>query len=93
MKKDPDLRLKKAKEIVADWYNRNKANPLDMEGTCISHEDIYIVWFCKTLGNWKALLSTDIQDTRYYEVTFNGEREEAYLDVYLKESNKVVLLK
>lgn len=48
---------------------------------------IYIVWFSKTLQNWKALVSTDIPDGRYYEVTYNGDKEEAYVDTYTKVRN------
>lgn len=52
--------------------------------------EIYIVWFCKTLQNWKALVGTTLPDGRYYEVTFNGEKNEIYLDVYAKVDNLVV---
>jgi hypothetical protein len=52
--------------------------------------DIYIVWFCNTLKNWKALVSTNAKDDAYYEVTYNGEKDETYIDRYVKESNTVV---
>ena len=48
---------------------------------------VYIVWMCKTLQNNKALASTNINDGRYYEVTYNGDKDEIYLDVYEKETN------
>lgn len=48
----------------------------------------YIVWSCKTLQNSKALLSTPISDSRYYEVTLNGDKNEIYFDSYMKEKNK-----
>ena len=50
---------------------------------------VYVVWFCKTLQNWKALVSTTLPDGRYYEVTFNGDKNEMYLDVYAKVDNLV----
>ena len=50
---------------------------------------IYIVWKCKILRNWKYLISTDIEDGMYYEVTYNGELHEWYLDAYRKVSNEV----
>lgn len=49
--------------------------------------DVYVVWFAKTLNNFKALLSTSLPDGRYYEVTYNGGRGETYLDVYIKFDN------
>jgi len=51
---------------------------------------MYIVWFCKTLKNWKALVSTNAKDNRYYEVTYNGENDETYIDEYGKKSNVVL---
>jgi hypothetical protein len=89
-RKDPDKRQRIAKEIVVDWYNKNCSDPTDRDATVITKNDVYIVWFCKTLQNWKALLSTDIPDTRYYEVTFNGDKSDAYLDVYVKEDNEKI---
>lgn len=47
----------------------------------------YIVWKCKTLQNWKWLISTNISDGMYYEVTFNGDKNEFYLDAYKKFEN------
>ena len=52
--------------------------------------DVYIVWKCKTLQNWKYLLSTTIPDGMYYELTYNGDTKEWYLDAYQKIQNKVI---
>lgn len=50
-------------------------------------EEMYIVWFCKTLQNWKALVSTDVINGVYWEVTHNGDKNETYVDTYNKSSN------
>ena len=50
-------------------------------------EEMYIVWFCKTLQNWKALVSTDVINGVYWEVTHNGDKNETYVDTYVKSSN------
>lgn len=50
-------------------------------------EEMYIVWFCKTLQNWKALVSTDVINGVYWEVTHNGDKNETYVDTYFKSSN------
>ena len=55
--------------------------------TVIDPKDIYVVWQVKALQNFKALLSTNIPDTRYFEITYNGDKNEMYLDVYTKEQN------
>lgn len=49
-------------------------------------EFMYVVWFCKTLQNWKALVSGPGID-EYVEVTHNGDRDETYVDVYCKTKN------
>jgi hypothetical protein len=53
-------------------------------------DEVYVVWFCKTLQNWKALISTDLPDGMYYEVTYNGDTGDAYLDAYKKFDNKAI---
>ena len=52
--------------------------------------DVYIVWKCKVLQNWKYLLSTNLFDGMYYELTYNGDEKEWYLDAYKKFENKVI---
>ena len=51
---------------------------------------VYIVWKCKALQNWKYLLSTTLPDGMYYELTFNGDKNEWYLDAYKKFENRVI---
>lgn len=53
---------------------------------------LLIVWKCKTIQNWKYLITTTLPDNRYYEVTYNGDREEFYLDVYKKHDKKIIPL-
>lgn len=52
--------------------------------------DVYTVWKCKTLQNWKYMISSTISDGMYYEVTFNGDKGEFYLDAYKKFENRCV---
>lgn len=53
----------------------------------ITEDDVFVVWLCKTLQNNKALLSTTLFDGMYYEVTYNGDNDEAYIDAYKKWEN------
>ena len=64
-------------------------NHLDKSDT-VPNFDVYIVWYCKTLQNWKALLSTTLSDGMYYEFTLNGDKNEAYLDAYKKWDNNCI---
>jgi len=52
--------------------------------------EVYIVWKCKALQNWKYLLSSTLFDGMYYELTYNGDKKEWYLDAYKKFENKVI---
>ena len=81
---DNEAMLKKAKRLVVNYYNSRVEITDDFE---ITEENVFIVWFCKTLQNWKALVSTTVSDGMYYEVTYNGDKQETYLDVYKKWEN------
>lgn len=48
------------------------------------------MWVCKTLQNHKALISTTVPDGMYYEITYNGDKDEMYLDVYQKMHNEII---
>lgn len=50
---------------------------------------VYTVWKAKALQNWKYLLSSTLADGMYYELTFNGNAGEWYLDAYKKFENRV----
>lgn len=51
---------------------------------------VFTVWKAKILQNWKYLISSTLPDGMYYEVTFNGDDQEWYLDAYKKFENRVV---
>ena len=56
------------------------------------YESLQVVWFSKTLQNHKALvMSTDgYFNETYWEVTCNGDKDEYYVDEYIKTSNEVI---
>lgn len=83
--------MEKSRRVVVEYFN-SQADSIDKNGK-ITEEDIYMVWMCKSLQNWKALLSTDIPDGMYYEVTYNGDKGEMYLDAYKKWKNMVYYVK
>lgn len=56
----------------------------------VSEADVFVVWYCKTLQNSKALLSTTLPDGMYYELTYNGDKKELYLDAYKRWENVCV---
>ena len=61
--------------------------------TSISKEDdVYVVWLNRTLQNNKALLSTTVEDGMYCEITYNGNKNEVYLDAYKHVENREIKL-
>ena len=82
-----DAMMTKAKQIVVDYFNEH----MDVTtGKELTLENVFIVWFSKTLQNWKALVSTDVPDGMYYEIAHNGDKNETYVDVYKKWENLCV---
>ena len=77
------------KKTVTDYVNDH----LDKaDGKQITEDDVFIVWMCKTLQNSKALVSTTLFDGMYYELTYNGDKNELYVDAYKKWHNFTVLV-
>lgn len=71
------------KKKLVEWYNAqgNKAEKIDLS-------NVFIVWSCKTLQNYKCLASTTVSgDGIYAEYTYNGDKQELYEDVYRKITN------
>ena len=45
---------------------------------------LMLVWWAKTLENWKAVIISDMVDNDLYEVTFNGQTNDIYVNTYKK---------
>jgi hypothetical protein len=80
--------ISRCKEEVAKYCNEKhdkSGDPIN-----ITADNVYVVWYSKSLKNHKALLSTPLPDGMYYELTYNGEEEELYFDAYKKWENKCI---
>lgn len=75
------------RKMVAEYTNEHIDKT---DGIAITEDDVYVVWMCKTLQNNKALLSTTLTDGMYFEITYNGDKKEAYIDAYKKWENIAV---
>lgn len=79
--------IEKAKQAIVEYFNDQVEKTDNMN---ITQDDVYVVWQCKTLQNNKAMLSTNISDGMYYEFTWNGDKNEGYLDAYKKWKNILI---
>ena len=83
--------IKYCKKFVVDYVNSTE---YVLPSGCIPRifdYNVFVVWISKVLQNNKALLSTTVDgDTRYYEITYNGDKDEFYFDAYDKIVNKCI---
>ena len=86
IKQDTEF-LSKAIDIVAEYTDEH----LDKSDEAPEYK-VFVVWYCKSLQNFKALLSTTLFDGMYYEVTYNGDKDQIYFDAYKKFENRCVEL-
>lgn len=75
-------RLDKARTLAYSVVKSMYTTPVDL-----TPDDMWVVWFSKTLKNWKAIISAEFGGAPLVEVTYNGEKEETYIDVYKKIEN------
>ena len=67
-----------AQKKLVEWYHKNRPE------VQIDRSNVFVVWSCKTLQNYKCLASTTISgDGIYAEYTYNGDKQELYEDVYV----------
>ena len=70
---------------LVEWYNKKYPD------VAVDFDDVFIVWSCKALQNYKCLASTTVPgDGIYVEYTYNGDKQELYEDVYKKVTNTCI---
>lgn len=80
---------KLCREQLVEWYKIS----YELGKTCkkIGFDETFVVWSCKTLQNYKCLVSTTVDgDGIYAEYTYNGDKRELYEDVYKKVTNTCI---
>jgi hypothetical protein len=84
---NPQAYQYRARVLASEEFNERLVEAVDLEA---GPEYFYVVWFSKTLQNWKALVSTDLISGQYWEITHNGNKKETYVDAYVKLNNNAV---
>lgn len=75
------------KKKLVEWYNNDETIIPNRIGY-IDLSNVFVVWSCKTLQNYKCLVSTTVSgDGIYAEYTYNGDKQELYEDIYVKKTN------
>jgi hypothetical protein len=85
-RKEGEAPTDKARRLVVEQFNNEVHQSDEFK---LSFEQTYVVSFTYILGNWKAMVSTDLPDNMYYEVTYDKAKEQAYVDAYKKWKNTV----
>ncbi|AWN05212.1 hypothetical protein SEA_HOTFRIES_44 [Streptomyces phage HotFries] len=75
----------KAKQLVKDYVD--SLHRQNYPGTEAETYIVYVVWFAKTLQNWKAILGTTRPDGLLFELTYDGDKQTTYFDCYKKQDN------
>ena len=75
----------KAIELVRNYIDEH----LDKSDPAPEYQ-VFTVWKAKVLQNWKYLLSSTLYDGMYYELTYNGDKKEWYMDAYKKFENRCI---
>lgn len=89
---DNDKFVELCKQKVVDYTNTFMNLTSINQPVYIGTDDVYVVWLNRTVQNNKALLSTTIADGVYYEVTYNGDKNELYFDAYSHVHNEAFKL-
>lgn len=80
----------RARRILATYLN-NRKDKFKFNYD-LSPEEVFVVWKCKTIQNYKYVLISTATAMSHciFELTFNGDKNEWYIDHYQKV-NKVVV--
>jgi hypothetical protein len=78
----------RAKKLIYE-YVKNHLEKTNNQAA-FTADDVFLVWFNKSIENWKALVGTTLPDELYYEVTHNGVKHETYIDAYMKVEHVII---
>lgn len=80
---------KQAQRIVREYVVSHMPENV-LEYCELPEIEVNIVGQFKVMQNWKFLLTSSFSDKRYYEITYDADKDEFLLDAYTKDENIVV---
>ena len=83
--------IDKCKDRVLDYIKENGL-VIDPYSIIMGREDVYIVWLCKILQNHKGLFLASINNSPYFEFTYNGDAKILHMNVYKKEEHRDIII-
>jgi hypothetical protein len=76
---DTDRFIKQAKKVAVDNFNANRDTQFSAPLTV---RDVYIESFTKIMGNWQAIVGSDVARGMLWSVTYNSYKKEVYVSAY-----------
>lgn len=76
--------------VVGYWNEEIIPSGIVEDKKLIGMENVIVVWESKVLQSNKAMLIVDSFGPQYFEVTYNGDKDEFYVDFYVKKGNMVI---
>lgn len=86
VRRDLDME-NKVLELVREYFRHNIESDIPYYQL-----NLFIVWSCYILGNRKYLVGASNSDL-YFEVTYNKDKDEWYIDQYIKVKNVCIVNK
>ena len=79
--------LSLVRKTIASTENRRDRS-LHISRPLVAPVNVSIVWYAKILKNFKAIAVVDRSiGHNIYEITYNGDTDELYVDYYTKDVN------
>ena len=86
------MEIKSTKDFQEVCLEKAKECFHEQSGQPFEGDRISVVWYCKTLQNFKCLIFAYCNGKGlYFEFTFNGDKGELYMDVYKKIKNECIV--
>lgn len=74
---DSEISMERARKIVRGYVDQWLAG----KGEAYTY-DVYVVWFSRLMGNWKAFISTSIPDMDSFQIWYDHDRDKTYVEVF-----------